>query len=306
MKTFRLIGMALLAVVMSINFTSCSDDDEEPIKNDDGVITNQKRLMEIKKTNAEGSLEIYTFSYDSKGRLTSVTDSWNGKEYTTRFTWGNNTIMGDGDSGESTYFLNNNNLVSSFNTIIQRINNSNPENTYNSSNQLINTSISRCTATYTWNNDRITKCFVEDKFSYNQYWEYTYSGKTCKGYFPLYTYNLFGDDYIFFAHPELIGMRTNQLPEQILIKGTDKGEYDDDYYQETCKSEYTYEDKFEFDYTLNKDGYLESCTIIHTDVNIIKQSFADKNGDGVITDNERNVTETDIDTTIVNYSFKWE
>lgn len=110
----------------------------------------------------------------------------------------------------------------------------------------------------------------------------------------------------FFAHPELIGMRTNQLPEQILIKGTDKGEYDDDYYQETCKSEYTYEDKFEFDYTLNKDGYLESCTIIHTDVNIIKQSFADKNGDGVITDNERNVTETDIDTTIVNYSFKWE
>ena len=274
MKTFRLIGMALLAVVMCENFTSCSDDEEKPTKNDDGVITNQKRLMEIKKTNAEGSLEIYTFSYDSKGRLTSVTDSWNGKEYTTRFTWGNNTIMGDGDSGESTYFLNNNNLVSSFNTIIQRINNSNPENTYNSSNQLINTSISRCTATYTWNNDRITKCF--------------------------------GDDYIFFAHPELIGMRTNQLPEQILIKGTDKGEYDDDYYQETCKSEYTYEDKFEFDYTLNKDGYLESCTIIHTDVNIIKQSFADKNGDGVITDNERNVTETDIDTTIVNYSFKWE
>ena len=53
--------------------------------------------------------------------------------------------MGDGDSGESTYFLNNNNLVSSFNTIIQRINNSNPENTYNSSNQLVNTSISRCT-----------------------------------------------------------------------------------------------------------------------------------------------------------------
>ena len=29
MKTFRLIGMALLAVVMCVNFTSCSDDDEE-------------------------------------------------------------------------------------------------------------------------------------------------------------------------------------------------------------------------------------------------------------------------------------
>ena len=29
MKTFRLIGMALLAVVMCVNFTSCSSDDEE-------------------------------------------------------------------------------------------------------------------------------------------------------------------------------------------------------------------------------------------------------------------------------------
>jgi hypothetical protein len=48
MKTFRLIGMALLAVVMCVNFTSCSDDDD-PIKNDDGIITNQKKLMEIKE-----------------------------------------------------------------------------------------------------------------------------------------------------------------------------------------------------------------------------------------------------------------
>lgn len=31
MKTFRLIGMALLAIVMCVNFTSCSDD-EEPSK----------------------------------------------------------------------------------------------------------------------------------------------------------------------------------------------------------------------------------------------------------------------------------
>ena len=45
MKTFRLIGMALLAIVMCVNFTSCSDD-EEPSKNDDGVITNQKLLIE--------------------------------------------------------------------------------------------------------------------------------------------------------------------------------------------------------------------------------------------------------------------
>lgn len=53
MKTFRLIGMALLAVVMCVNFASCSDDDD-PIKNDDGIITNQKKLMEIKETSDDG------------------------------------------------------------------------------------------------------------------------------------------------------------------------------------------------------------------------------------------------------------
>ena len=28
MKTFRFIGMALIAIVMCVNFTSCSDDDK--------------------------------------------------------------------------------------------------------------------------------------------------------------------------------------------------------------------------------------------------------------------------------------
>ena len=59
MKTFRLIGMALLAVVMCVNFASCSDDDD-PIKNDDGIITNQKKLMEIKETSDDGYISIYT------------------------------------------------------------------------------------------------------------------------------------------------------------------------------------------------------------------------------------------------------
>lgn len=29
MKTFRLIGMALFAIMMCVNFTACSSDDEE-------------------------------------------------------------------------------------------------------------------------------------------------------------------------------------------------------------------------------------------------------------------------------------
>lgn len=314
MKTFKLIGMALLAVVMSINFTSCSDDDEEPIKNDDGIITNQKRLMEIKETNAEGSIEIYTFSYDSKGRLISVTDSWNGKEYyTTRFTWGNNTIIATDDDDDANTYTLTDNLVrkqqgdGEYSKIF----------TYNSSNQLIKVdemderhSSDDCSYTYTWDNGKMTKYIYKENNSENSYvYEYTYNGKTCKGWFPYIedeSWTPLDDDYIFFAHPELVGMRTNQLPEQIFNKYTDKSEYYDEYYKETCKYEYTDEETTKFDYTLNKDGYLESCTVTYTSVETTKRSFTDKNGDGVITDDERNVTETRTETDITIYSFKWE
>ena len=60
------------------------------------------------------------------------------------------------------------------------------------------------------------------------------------------------------------------------------------------------------EYKLDKDGYVESCTVTYTYVNTTKQSFTDKNGDGVITDDERNVTETRTETDITIYSFKWE
>ena len=30
MKTFRLIGMAIMAILISVSFTACSDDEEKP------------------------------------------------------------------------------------------------------------------------------------------------------------------------------------------------------------------------------------------------------------------------------------
>lgn len=189
--------------------------------------------------------------------------------------------------------------------------------TYNSSNQLIKVdemderhSSDDCSYTYTWDNGKMIKYIYKENNSENSYvYEYTYNGKTCKGWFPNIedeSWTPLDDDYIFFAHPELIGMRTNQLPEQIFNKYTDKSEYYDEYYKETCKYEYTDEETTKFDYTLNKDGYLESCTVTYTSVETTKRSFTDKNGDGVITDDERNVTETRTRTDIVIYTFKWE
>lgn len=97
MKTFRLIGMALLAVVMCVNLASCSDDDEEPTKNDDGVITNQKQLMQIKMVDSETIT--WDFTYDSKGRLISINhaEKYDGgaDRDITNYTWSNNTIVAE-------------------------------------------------------------------------------------------------------------------------------------------------------------------------------------------------------------------
>jgi len=113
MKTFRLIGMALLAVCVS--FASCSDDDE-PSKNDDGVITNQKQLMQIKMVDSETIT--WDFTYDSKGRLISINhaEKYNGRTERdiTNYIWGNNTIIAEDDNSTRTYTLDNN-LVKSIN-----------------------------------------------------------------------------------------------------------------------------------------------------------------------------------------------
>lgn len=119
-------------------------------------------------------------------------------------------------------------------------------------------------------------------------------------------WDVIDDDYIFFAHPELVGMRTNQLPEQIYHTDTYKGEYYDEFYKENYQYENIYEDTIKFDYTLNKEGYIESYTVTSTNVATHKQSFFDYNNDGIITDDERNIIETDTYTNVSIYSFTWE
>ena len=106
MKTFRLIGMALLA--LCVNFTSCSDDDEEPSKNDDGVITNQKQLVELRMTDEDG-VSITEYSYGSNGKLVSATNTeqYYGSTHTSTYTvtWGANKIIESRNGEAITYTL---------------------------------------------------------------------------------------------------------------------------------------------------------------------------------------------------------
>lgn len=247
MKTLRLLGMALIAILVSANFIACSsDDDEEITKNDDGIITNQKKLMEMKEIYKDGT-NTYSFSYDSKGRLISVTekDFDSNSSKITNITWGNNTITSTLDGESITYTLTDG--------LVRTIRESDDSQknisfAYNSSKELTTIQYSdkygSYSDTYTWENGKITELTDgEDCTIYM-----TYNGKTCKGYFPLFTPD--DDGVIFYGHPELAGMRVTQLPEQSYSKeGND---------EVTTK----------MTYKLDKDGYLESCTDNSTETNV--------------------------------------
>lgn len=272
MKSFRLIGMALMAILIGVNFIACSSDDEEgdtPIKNDDGIVTNQKKLMQMKMVDDSETIT-WEFSYDSKGRLASVihTEKYGSStdKNITNYTWSNNTIIAEDGRSTRTYTLNDG-LVR---TIRDTRDNdwSNASFTYNSSKQLIATKdvIQGDTYidTYTWENGRIIEIAGgEDYATY-----ITYSGKTCKGYFPFYAPS--DNDDIFFAHPELIGLRNSQLPDQASDKDDKR--------------------TVNYTYTLDKDGYVESCTFISI-------------GNGQLDTTPNNSTTYTNTTTL---TFKWE
>ena len=86
MKTFRIIGMALLAVMMCVNLASCNDDDD-PVKNEDGIITNQKRLIAFRQESSSGSY-VVRFTYDNAGKVVHVMDD----DEPIYIAWTNNAI----------------------------------------------------------------------------------------------------------------------------------------------------------------------------------------------------------------------
>ena len=66
MKTLRFIGVALLAVVLSVSFTACSDDDEQ--NGNGGTASNEMKVSAF--TWDDGSR--YELSYDKQGRISNL------------------------------------------------------------------------------------------------------------------------------------------------------------------------------------------------------------------------------------------
>ena len=242
MKTLRFIGMALFAILMSVNFASCSSGDDDPTeeKEEGGVEVSGKKLAKIVgKQESSTNTMTYAFSYDSEGRLTKATESYesgNEKEVDTfQFIWGDDIIkvIEDENTSNSYNFTLKNGLIKSCDD--------GKTFTYNNSNKFIRGESKYDTTTAIWDGEKLKSISNEyDK------WDVTFTyGESCKkGYFPFIPTRIgFSCEILFMAHPEIVGMQTTQLPAT--LKETSS------HGSEECSITY------EFD----KEGYISKITM---------------------------------------------
>ena len=97
MKTIRLLGMTLTAIIISVSLSACGDDDSdspETLMNPEA-----KHITRIVQEEDDGDKTEYIFSYDSQGRVTSMVEKETDRTrasytytQTYDFTYGDNTV----------------------------------------------------------------------------------------------------------------------------------------------------------------------------------------------------------------------
>lgn len=260
MKTLRLIGLALVAVMLSAATTACDDDDDDDdtqnsqtSTSNNGIIVDGKKLVKTVQyqDDREEDADTFTFSYDSEGRVSNISYYFQGRlRRSEDFVWGNGTItetsVDEDGMSVHTYTLKNNRIVS------EEGEHSLTTYTYNSDNRIAKLSeteyseygVYSYTYNYSWDGDKISKETVThidyNEATYSAVATYHYKGKSCKGFFP------FGLSGIDACHPELFGFRSNLLPDYETTEVLSGGE-------NSSKTVYSY--------TFDNDGYLISTTM---------------------------------------------
>ena len=252
--------MALVAILLCVNFTSCSKDDDPTTDEPQGGggAVSSKKIVKIvgTGTSEEGSYsysfsETYTFNYDSQGKLVQAVYSEEDDMYKDtrgyQFVWGDdaikvNRVVGSGSS--LTYNLNDKLVRNSDNGDTFSYNSSNKfaKGIYGS-NKFAKVKF-EYVVTAIWDGDKLVS------ISRGEYDDVTLKyGNSCqKGYSPLIA-TMIQDNpefcLLFMAHPEIAGMRTSQLPTSSTVT--------EDYLGETETSTITYE--------FDKEGYISKIQI---------------------------------------------
>lgn len=203
MKRLKLTVMALTAALMSVCLVSC-EKESNPGGED---FSNEKKLTKMVMNDEQGQArEVFTFKYDSNGKLiesTASTDYGQGSA-SASFVWEEDLI-----SVDYANVLSNDHTLSLSNGMVQR-SSEGATFTYNDSKRITKWG----TATANWDGDKVTS--ISDGMD-----RYTFTnGETCKkGYFPMISYFMGymspSEMMLFMAHPEIAGMRTKQLPTNV-------------------------------------------------------------------------------------------
>ena len=237
MKTFKLVGMTWMAILMCVNFTSCTEDEPQY-----ELIHEGKKIVKVEIEDPYTST-VSQFKYNKKGQLTEIVREGEYDNVTFNYAWGSNKI--------GPYHLKDGLISNDYNT----------EVTYNSNKRPIevggNSDYSSYTS-YTWGADRLLRMSPYHwkqngaQVLYMLHFEYG-EPLTCNGYNPiihiLLSRELF-DDYLCVAHPELMNARTTILPHSF--------KKDDYYTNDSGRLDYdTY--KGYILYRFDDDGYIVEC-----------------------------------------------
>lgn len=241
-------SVATLSLLFALAFASCGDDDTTgdansrhdyaPVLNEYGIVTNSKKLAEIEKDNGSSYHPLDIFGYDSKGRVITIN---NGYTVTTLGYTDNQIVF----SWQSSMSASSGSL--SFSEGLVRSSAKAEVSLLYETEENISHLVKAGSTVYTWDGNRLLTAGKS---------HYSYTGKTCKGFNPILPYYFcfdtfyHTDDYdsykFLIATPELMGFRTNELPDKR---------------EET--NNWTYGNVTDsFQYTLDKEGYIEKCKVI--------------------------------------------
>lgn len=197
-----MFGKLALAVLVCTGFVACGSDDDETTNPNGGVIGGKKITMLVHE---QKGLTL-TFDYDSEGKLVMASENDRKLEYT----WSDDAIDYTINWGKLRSYVLKNNLVQKDMT-----NDGSDYFYYNSAGQLKKWSPDGDLISLKWDGDKLTSVtsYEEDNtFEYKQ--TITYNGCCKAGYNPLIV-NIVCDDELTYAHPELFGLRSTQLPSSI-------------------------------------------------------------------------------------------
>lgn len=247
MKKKVMIGMASLAVLMCINFVSCSEDDDVPQYQ---LITNGKKITKIEISDNFSGSSSYNFKYDNTGKVIEITHNYPSYTQKIDYIWSNNTINGyslsgglirNGDYREVRY-SNNVGRPSAIDS---------PSSYCTYYNFVWNSSNSDELSRIGYYSRQGNRSYITDSYEFS----YDKEAITCNNYnpiVPIFLSHLDGLGFLCVAHPELINARTTLLPNKFLRE---------DYFFDD-EGRLLYEShRGDCIYKFDCDGYMTECTI---------------------------------------------